>query len=53
MHKTEAGMERKVLQKEALKLENEIKALGKVQQMSPAAKSRQMRQRGLRARLRP
>jgi acyl-CoA reductase-like NAD-dependent aldehyde dehydrogenase len=41
VHKTDAGERRKALQKEAQKLEKEVKALAKVQQMSPAAKIRQ------------
>lgn len=41
MHKTDAGERRKTLQKDAMKLEKEVKALARVSQMSPAAKIRQ------------
>jgi len=41
MHKTNAGERRKTLQKEAMKLQKEVKALAKVHRMSPAAKIRQ------------
>ncbi len=41
MHKTDAGEKRKALKKEALELVKEVKALARVQQMSPAAKIRQ------------
>ncbi len=41
MHKTDAGERRKTLQKEAQKLEKEVKALARVSQMNPAAKIRQ------------
>ena len=41
MHKTEAGERRKSLKQEAMKLEKEVKALTKVGQMTPAARTRQ------------
>lgn len=41
MHKTEAGERRKGLKKTALELEKEVKALGRVNQMRPAARTRQ------------
>ncbi len=41
MHKTDAGERRKTLQKEAMKLEKEVKALAKVSQTNPATKIRQ------------
>jgi regulator of replication initiation timing len=41
VHKTEAGERMKSLKKEALELEREVKALKKVGQMRPAARTRQ------------
>jgi len=41
MHKTEAGERRKGLKRTALELEKEVKALGKVGLMKPAARTRQ------------
>jgi regulator of replication initiation timing len=41
MHKTEAGEQRKELKRAALELEKEVRALGSVKQMRPAARTRQ------------
>jgi regulator of replication initiation timing len=41
MHKTEAGERRKSLKRMALELEKEVKALQNIQQMRPAARTRQ------------
>jgi regulator of replication initiation timing len=41
MHKTEAGEKRKSLKRTALELEKEVKALQNIQQMRPAARTRQ------------
>ena len=41
MHKTEAGERRKGLKRTALELEKEVKALQNIQQMRPAARTRQ------------
>ena len=41
MHKTEAGKQRKELKRAAMELEKEVKALAKVGQMGPAARTRQ------------
>ena len=41
MHKTEAGEKRKGLKRTALELEKEVKALQNIQQMRPAARTRQ------------
>lgn len=53
MHKTVAGEKRKVLKREALELEKEVKALARVQQMSQATKIRKMRLIGSRMRVEP
>jgi regulator of replication initiation timing len=41
MHNTEAGERRKGLKRTALELEKEVKALQNIQQMKPAARTRQ------------
>ena len=41
MHKTEAGEKRKSLKRTALELEKEVKALQNIQQMRPAARTKQ------------
>ena len=41
MHKTEAGEQRKELKRAAMELEKEVKTLASVNQMGPAARTRQ------------
>ena len=41
MHKTEAGEQRKELKRAAMELEKEAKTLASVNQMGPAARTRQ------------